>query len=144
MRVLAHLSADPHLISLFLAEGDFFEIVANRWNSSEMLHIKVDRNKIKQLCYGIIYGMGAISLSKELGIPKQHAQQMIVSFFQQFPKVRTWMDKVLAACRANGYVSTLLGRRRFLPQITGMLQAKSAQAERQAVNTCIQARVTHI
>ncbi|CAG9532865.1 unnamed protein product [Cercopithifilaria johnstoni] len=138
IRMLAHLSADPQLISLFLAEGDFFEIITNRWNANEMLHIKVDRDKIKKLCYGIIYGMGAISLGKELGIQKQHAQQMIVSFFQQFPKVRTWMDKILALCRANGFVSTMLGRRRFLPHITGMVQAQSAQAERQAINTCIQ------
>ncbi|KAL4003532.1 DNA polymerase A family protein [Acanthocheilonema viteae] len=138
MRMLAHLSADPQLISLFLAQGDFFEIITNRWNTNEMSHIKVDRNKIKQLCYGIIYGMGAMSLSKELGIQKQHAQQMIISFFQQFPKVRTWMDKIIAVCRIDGFVSTLLGRRRFLPQITGMIQAESAQAERQAINTCIQ------
>ncbi|VDM15549.1 unnamed protein product [Wuchereria bancrofti] len=139
MRMLAHLSADPHLISLFLTKDDFFEIITNKWNKNETLHIKVDRNKVKQLCYGIIYGMGAISLGKELGISKQHAQQMITSFFQLFPKVRTWMDKILAVCRTDGFVSTLLGRRRFLPQINnGMLQTELAQAERQAINTCIQ------
>ncbi|VDO70771.1 unnamed protein product [Onchocerca flexuosa] len=144
MRMLAHLSADPQLISLFLAEGDFFEIITNRWNINETLHLKVDRNKVKQLCYGIIYGMGATSLGKELGIQKQHAQQMIVSFFQQFPKVRTWMDKILTVCRNDKFVSTWLGRRRFLPQINGMLQTESAQAERQAINTCIQVSITYI
>ncbi|VDK76979.1 unnamed protein product [Onchocerca ochengi] len=144
MRMLAHLSADPQLISIFLAEGDFFEIITNRWNVNETLHIKVDRNKVKQLCYGIIYGMGATSLSKELGIQKQHAQQMIVSFFQQFPKVRTWMDKILAVCRNDKFVSTWLGRRRFLPQINGMQQTESAQAERQAINTCIQGSVAEL
>lgn len=49
MRMLAHLSADPQLISVFLAEGDFFEIITNRWNANERLHIKVDRNKVKQV-----------------------------------------------------------------------------------------------
>lgn len=58
--------------------------------------------------------------------------------------MRTWIDKILALCRANGFVSTLLGRRRFLPQITGVLQAESTHAERQAINTCIQAGVTYI
>ncbi|EJD75272.1 DNA polymerase I [Loa loa] len=144
MRMLAHLSADSQLISLFLAEGDFFEIITNKWNTNETLPVKVDRNKVKQLCYGIIYGMGSLSLSKELGIQKQHAQQMIISFFQQFPKVRTWMDKILAVCRADGFVSTLLGRRRFLPQINSMLQTESAQAERQAINTCIQGSVAEL
>nr|CTP81931.1 Bm6150 [Brugia malayi] len=145
MRMLAHLSADPNLISLFLTKDDFFEIITNKWNKNETLHIKVDRNKVKQLCYGIIYGMGAISLSKELGISKQHAQQMIISFFQLFPKVRTWMDKILAMCRTNGFVSTLLGRRRFLPQITSaVLQTELAQAERQAINTCIQGSVAEL
>ncbi|VDK68617.1 unnamed protein product [Litomosoides sigmodontis] len=144
MRMLAHLSADPQLISLFLAEGDFFEIITKTWNSNEILHIEVDRDKMKQLCYGIIYGMGAISLSKELGIQKQYAQEMITSFFQQFPKVQTWMDKTLAKCRAHGFVSTLLGRRRFLPHITSMLQAESAQAQRQAINTCIQGSATEL
>lgn len=61
-----------------------------------------------------------------------------------FAEVKTWMDKTLAVCRADGFVSTLLGRRRFLPHITSMLQAESAQAERQAINTCIQASFTHI
>ncbi|MCP9263453.1 DNA polymerase I [Dirofilaria immitis] len=144
MRMLAHLSADPQLISLFFTEGDFFEIITNRWNNDETLNIKIDRNKVKQLCYGIIYGMGATSLSKELDIDKQHAQQMIVSFFQQFPKVRTWMDKILTICRTDGFVSTLLGRRRFLPQINGVLQTESAQAQRQAINTCIQGSVAEL
>uniref|UniRef100_A0A915PPE7 DNA-directed DNA polymerase n=1 Tax=Setaria digitata TaxID=48799 RepID=A0A915PPE7_9BILA len=138
MRILAHLSDDPYLISMFLAKGDFFETVATKWNANENFYMKVDRNKVKQLCYGILYGMGATTLSKELNIQKQHAQQLIVSFFQQFPKVRIWMDKILTICRADGYVSTFLGRRRYLPNISDMLQMESAQAERQAINTCIQ------
>ncbi|VDM97659.1 unnamed protein product [Thelazia callipaeda] len=136
LRILAHLSADPKLISIFSIAGDFFEIMAERWNADQA--VDVNRDKVKQLCYGIIYGMGASSLSKELGISRQQAQIMIISFFQQFPKVRIWMDKMLAACRSDGFVSTMLGRRRFLPHITSVLQTEKAQAERQVINTCIQ------
>ncbi|VDK38863.1 unnamed protein product [Gongylonema pulchrum] len=138
MRVLAHLSEDAKLISLLQKEGDFFQTVTDAWNASSAVLNEVDRNKVKQLCYGILYGMGAASLAKQLSMEKHEAQQLISSFFQQFPKVRAWIDKTLKACHQDGFVCTLLGRRRYLACITSELQTERAQAERQAVNFCIQ------
>ncbi|VDM46439.1 unnamed protein product [Toxocara canis] len=100
LRVLAGLSRDPALNELFCSGGDLFEIMADRWNADSSTGITVDRQKMKQLCYAIIYGMGATSLGEQIGVSKQTAQHFIDSFF----KKSTFVDRRDIGTMSSGSV----------------------------------------
>jgi DNA polymerase-1 len=139
LRVLAHLSADPTLTEAFSHGEDIHSRTA-----SEVLGIareKVDaegRRLAKVINFGIIYGMGPQRLAGELGIPYGDAAEYIKRYFERLPGVRAWLDRTLEEARQTGYVSTMYGRRRYLPELRGGPGAARAQAERIAINTPIQ------
>jgi DNA polymerase-1 len=139
LRVLAHLSKDPTLTSAFQRGEDIHIRTA-----VELLGVtpdKVDANArriAKVINFGIIYGMGPSRLAAELGIPLAEASSYIKRYFERLEGVRAFMDETLAKARETGFVTTMYGRRRYLPELRSPEGGARAQAERIAVNTPIQ------
>ncbi|KAK0418346.1 hypothetical protein QR680_013512 [Steinernema hermaphroditum] len=145
LRVLAHLSQDPSLRAVLnQPSGDVFEAMCTKWNADPKVLTPVDRQKAKQLCYALIYGMGTATLAEELKLNRKEAQDLVDSFFSQFPRVRVWIDNRVRVCRENGFVDTMLGRQRPLSDIASGIQKDRAKAERQAVNSTIQGTASEI
>ena len=139
LRVLAHLSADPTLTEAFSSGDDIHARTA-----SEVLGVathQVDaeaRRLAKVINFGIIYGMGPQRLAGQLGISFADAADYIKRYFERLPGVRIWLDRTLEEARDCGYVTTMYGRRRYLPELRGGPGGARAQAERIAINTPIQ------
>ena len=145
LRVLAHLSEDPGLKAAFLAGEDIHSSTA-----SQVLGIHPDdvtsehRRIAKAVNFGIVYGMGGFGLASRLDIDRKDADAFIEGYFQRFPEVRAYMDNTIEGARLNGYVQTLLGRRRYLPEITASNQQVRAAAERMAINMPVQGTAADI
>jgi DNA polymerase-1 len=139
LRILAHLSGDATLLDAFARGEDIHARTA-----SELLGIAPDRldpesrRLAKVINFGIIYGMGPQRLAGELGISQNEASEYIKRYFERLPGVREWFEKTLAEARARGFVATMYGRRRYLPDLNGPQGGARAQAERIAINTPIQ------
>ncbi|HTW88220.1 MAG TPA: DNA polymerase I [Candidatus Binataceae bacterium] len=139
LRVLAHLSDDKTLIEAFSRGEDIHVRTA-----CEILRIgtnQVDaeaRRLAKVINFGIVYGMGPQRLAGELGIALSEASDYIRRYFERLPGVRAWLDQTLRMAREHGYVTTMYGRRRYLPELNGPQGGARAQAERIAINTPIQ------
>jgi len=97
-----------------------------------------ERAVAKQVTLAVVYGMGIQSAAKKLRITYDAAQKFFASFYKRFPEVRRWMDETKKFARNNGYVTTIVGRRRYLDDINSSDTGKRSQAERQAINTIIQ------
>jgi DNA polymerase I len=139
LRLLAHLSGDPGLTAAFNAGEDIHRATAAR--IFEVPPERVDsvmRGRAKTVNFGILYGMGPIRLSRELGIPLAEARRFIEQYFSKMPGVKGYLEESLAAARRDGFVTTLLGRRRYLPGLNAQDARSRAQAERIAANTPIQ------
>lgn len=139
LRVLAHLSGDEALQQAFLHGADIHRATAAKMYGvpGEMVTGQM-RSSAKAINFGIMYGKGAFSLSKDLGISVKEAQEFIDAYLGAYPKVKDFMEKTIADGRANGYVSTLYGRRRPLPELNAANFNIRAQGERMAMNTPIQ------
>ncbi|MCU0666630.1 MAG: DNA polymerase I [Candidatus Omnitrophica bacterium] len=139
LRVLAHLCADKTLTDAFLSGKDVHKITASL--IYDTLEEKVDssmRDVAKRINFGIIYGLSSWGLSKDLHIPVEKAQNFIDAYFSRYPGVKDYIDKQIALAQTQGFVTTLLGRRRYLPQINDKNQGLRFFAQRQAVNTPVQ------
>lgn len=136
LRVLAHLSEDPGLIRAFQAEADFHAAVANQ--------LGVDRRAAKAINFGIIYGLGASALGNDLGISTSEARAFIDKYFATFPGVAKFIEAKKNQAREQGYVSTLFGRRRYLPDIHSPNMMMRSGAERMAVNMPCQGTVADL
>ncbi len=139
LRILAHLSGDEILIEFFRSGEDIHARTAAEvfgvlpgTVTSEM------RRQAKVINFGIIYGMSPFGLAKELGISQNQAKTFIDRYFQEFRKVREYLDGILNQARSDGFVTTLFNRRRYLPEINSPNFAVRQFAERTAVNTPIQ------
>ncbi|KAH8283889.1 hypothetical protein KR054_004622 [Drosophila jambulina] len=145
MRILAHLSQDKALVEVMNSPQDLFTAIAAHWNRIEETEVSEHmRNGTKQICYGIVYGMGMRSLAESLKCTEQEAQMVSEQFHQAYPGIRTYTQKVVKFARNNGYVKTITGRRRYLDHInSGEAQLKN-QAERQAINSTIQGSAADI
>ncbi len=139
LRVLAHLSGDPTLVEAFQRGEDIHLRTA-----MEVLGIPAERvdsearRLAKVINFGIIYGMGAQRLSGELGIPLAEASDYIKRYFERLAGVSAWFKETLDRARKDGYVTTMFGRRRYLPELNAPAGGARAQAERIAINTPIQ------
>ncbi|HYL58917.1 MAG TPA: DNA polymerase I [Candidatus Acidoferrales bacterium] len=139
LRVLAHLSGDKTLVEAFNRGEDIHVRTA-----TEVLGITADkvdapaRRLAKVINFGIIYGMGPQRLAGELGIALAEASDYIKRYFERLPGVRAWLDDTVRVARETGYVSTMYGRRRYLPELNAGPGGARAQAERIAINTPIQ------
>lgn len=133
LRVLAHLSEDPGLIAAFNQQADFHGAVAHQ--------LGVDRRSAKAINFGIIYGLGAQALGRDLGISTDEAKQFIQKYFAKFPGVLHYIEKMRRTAREQGFVETVFGRRRYLPDIHSPNMMLRSAAERMAVNMPCQGTV---
>ncbi|KAB5548918.1 hypothetical protein PHYPO_G00061210 [Pangasianodon hypophthalmus] len=145
LRVLAHLSRDRRLLQVLNSGEDVFKSIAAEW---KMVNPEsVDdclRQQAKQICYGIIYGMGAKSLGEQMGIDENDAACYIETFKSRYTGIQAFLRETVKNCSKNGFVKTLLGRKRFLPGIKESNVYIRSHAERQAVNTTVQGSAADI
>ena len=139
LRLLAHYSGDDILIKAFVEEEDIHSrTAAEIFQVFPQMITSELRRQAKTINFGIIYGMGAFSLSKELGISRKMAQTYINNYFARYKGVRTFIDKAIESAEKTGMTSTLLGRIRQIPEIRSTNRNIRGFAERTAVNTPIQ------
>jgi DNA polymerase-1 len=139
LRILAHIADEKHMIAAFKDGVDIHKATA-----AGIFGIKPEdvdthqRNVAKTVNYAVLYGQSAFGLSQGLGIPRSEAKEFIDNYFNSHPKVAKLNDQVLDECRKQGYVKTLSGRKRYLPEIGSRNVMVRKQAERQAFNTVLQ------
>ena len=139
LRVLAHFCADAELRRAFVEDQDIHRFVA-----SQVFNVPLDevsseqRSRAKAVNFGIIYGQTAYGLARGTGMPVGEAQTFIDMYFMRYPGIRMFIDKVIDDAKANGFVQTLLGRRRAVPDINSRNRNTRQAAERFAVNTVLQ------
>jgi len=139
LRIMAHLSTDETLINAFLNDEDIHTSTAARVFSIEVDKVTADqRRKAKEVNFGIMYGMGAFGLSQRLGISSDEATQFIEAYFTNYPGVQKFMVDIVRQAREKGFVTTLLNRRRYIPEINSDNRRVRDFAERTAINTPIQ------
>lgn len=139
LRLLAHLSGEPKLQDILNCGHDVFCSLAASVNNIPLDVVSDNlRQKAKQMCYGIIYGMGSRALADQLEVEESEAKTLMDTFHNTFPGIGKFLSKTVDQCREQGFVKTLLERRRYLPGITSSNIHVKAHAERQAVNTTIQ------
>ncbi|NXI93491.1 DPOLN polymerase, partial [Psophia crepitans] len=141
LRILADLSAEPELLKLFQEPEttDIFSTLASQWKGIASEQVKqADREQAKRIVYSVLYGAGKERLADCLGITPLQASQFIESFMQKYNKVHEFTKKTIEQCRNKGYVVSIMGRRRPLPNINAQDYKLRTQAERQAVNFVVQ------
>ncbi len=139
LRLLAHFSRDAALTAAFREGGDVHRRTAALIAGVSESEVSGEmRRRAKAINFGVIYGMGARALARQTGVTTREAAQFIEGYFGTYPDVRVWLEATRVAARSDGYVATLLGRRRRLPDITSPHDRQRSMAERMAVNTPIQ------
>jgi DNA polymerase-1 len=139
LRIIAHLSKDKGLMEAFMNGQDIHTATASRiYGVPPELVSKEMRRNAKMVNFGIIYGISAFGLAERLGIPRREAAEIIKNYFEQYPGVKEYMDRSIAFAREHGYVETILGRRRYLPDINSANSVVRGYAERNAINAPIQ------
>lgn len=145
LRIIAHMSGDKNMQEAFRNGLDIHAATAAKVFNVDIAEVtREQRSRAKAVNFGIAYGQGAFGLSQTLGIPRAEAKQIIDDYFAQFPGVRGYMDETIGFCRTNGYIKTLMGRRRYLPDITSPNNTVRAQAERIAINAPMQGTAADI
>ena len=146
LRIVAHMASDPALIDAFKKDEDIHARTA-----CEVFGLKSpsdvtpeQRRRAKAINFGIIYGMGPYGLSLELGIPVEEAEAYITSYFNHYRSVKEFIERTIVQARSIGYTTTLFGRRRFIPELKGDVEANVRLGERLAVNTPIQGTAADI
>lgn len=139
LRILAHYSEDPNLIKAFKEGLDIHTITASQVFNMPLEKVtSLERGRAKAVNFGIVYGMSDFGLSENLGIPRKTAKLYIDSYFENYPNVKSFMEGKIEECRDQGYVTTVLGRRRYIPDIQASNFQVRSFAERTAMNTPIQ------
>jgi DNA polymerase-1 len=139
LRILAHMSKDEVLLEAFRQGDDIHKKTASLiYDVPEDSVSDEMRDTAKRVNFGIVYGLSAYGLSRDLNIPPDQAQGFIDAYFARYPKVKDWIDKEIKQAEGDGFVTTILGRRRYLPEINNKNQNIRMLAQRQAVNTPIQ------
>jgi len=139
LRIMAHMSGDEGLRQAFLNDEDIHTSTAAKvFGVPAGMVSREMRRKAKEVNFGIMYGIGPFGLANRLEISQTEAREIITRYFERFPKVKQYIANTIESARQTGYISTLLGRRRYLPDITSRNQAVRGNAERQAINMPIQ------
>ncbi|NDV25656.1 DNA polymerase I [Desulfovibrio sp. JC010] len=145
LRVLAHFSGDPALVSAFEQDEDIHSRTAALLFDRDPADVTSDeRRNAKTINFGLIYGMGPQKLSRELGIKINEAKEFIAKYFEKLDVLKGFYDSVVEQGKEKGYVTTLSGRRRLLPELHSTSQQVLSQARRQAINTVIQGSAADI
>jgi DNA polymerase I len=139
MRIMAHLSKDQALIDAFRSGADFHAATASAVFAIPLEQIGPEhRRRVKAMNYGLAYGLSAFGLAQQLGISPDEARVLMEGYFERFGGVRNYLRSVVAQARLDGYTETLLGRRRYLPDLTSDNRQRREMAERMALNAPIQ------
>jgi DNA polymerase-1 len=145
LRIMAHLSRDPALLNAFAQGKDI-----HRATAAEVFGVALDqvsseqRRRAKAVNFGLIYGMSAFGLARQLGISRGEAQQYVDLYFERFPGVLDYMERTRTQAHEQGYVETLFGRRLYLPEINAKNMARKKGAERAAINAPMQGTAADI
>jgi DNA polymerase-1 len=145
LRIMAHLSEDPGLLAAFAADADI-----HRATAAEVFGVDPDavsdeeRRSAKAINFGLIYGMSAFGLGRQLSIGRGQAQEYIDLYFDRYPGVKTYMDRTREQAREDGFVSTVYGRRLYLPEIESRNHQRRQYAERSAINAPMQGTAADI
>ena len=139
LRIMAHLSGDEGLVGAFAAGRDIHRATAAEVGGIEEAEVDGElRRRAKAVNFGLIYGMSAFGLARQLGIERGEAQAYIERYFERYPGVRAYMDETRSRARDRGYVETVFGRRLYLPEIKSRNAARRQYAERTAINAPMQ------
>ena len=146
LRVLAELSKDENLLLAYKKDKDLHDLTARKifFKTDEEPVTREERSIAKVINFSILYGKTPFGLSKELKIPVADASQYIKTYFEQYPKVKKFLENVLENARQNGFVETLYGTRRYINNINSSNKNLQAQANRMAVNTVVQGTAANI
>jgi DNA polymerase-1 len=145
LRILAHVSKDPFLVASFMDDKDIHTQTASAIYGVFPEMVTQDmRRAAKTINFGLMYGMGPVNLSRQLGISFREAQEFIDTYFKQFPTILSYMEASKQKARDAGFAETLLGRRRYLPEINAENRQVREAAERTAINTPIQGTAADI
>ena len=145
LRIMAHLSDDPSLLTAFKEGQD-----VHRATAAEVFEVSLDevsgdqRRKAKAINFGLIYGMSAFGLAKQLHLGRHEAQEYIDRYFERYPGVAQYMDRTRAIAKEQGFVETLFGRRLYLPEINARNKMRVQAAERTAINAPMQGSAADI
>ncbi len=145
LRIMAHLSGDDGLQSAFAAEQDI-----HRATAAEVFGLALDavsddqRRSAKAINFGLMYGMSAFGLAKQLNVPRGEAQEYIDLYFDRYPGVKAFMDDIRSRAKKQGFVETVFGRRLYLPEINASNQQRRQYAERTAINAPMQGTAADI
>jgi DNA polymerase I len=145
LRIMAHLSGDEGLLKAFAADKDIHQATA-----AEVFGVKLDqvssdqRRSAKAINFGLIYGMSAFGLARQLGIDRTSAQRYVGLYFERYPGVKEFMERTRIQARSAGYVETVYGRRLYLPDINSRDRARQQYAERSAINAPMQGTAADI
>ena len=139
LRVLAHLSGDAGLIDAFRRDEDIHAATASGVYGVEPPDVDAEMRRVaKMMNFGVIYGLTGFGLSRRSGMERADADEFIAAYFSRFARVREWIEEIKASTHESGYAETLLGRRRYLPQIKSSNFQARAAAERMAINMPVQ------
>jgi DNA polymerase-1 len=145
MRIMAHLSHDTGLIEAFNSGEDLHTFVAATAFGIPLDQVEPEqRRRIKAMSYGLAYGLSAFGLSQQLGITPEEAREQMEAYFSRFGGVRDYLKGVVDVARKDGYTETILGRRRYLPDLTSDNMQRRQMAERMALNAPIQGSAADI
>ncbi|MDH3434489.1 MAG: DNA polymerase I, partial [Gammaproteobacteria bacterium] len=145
LRIMAHLSGDKGLLKAFANGEDVHRATAAEVFDTEFDDVTADqRRSAKAINFGLMYGMSAFGLAKQLGIPRGQAQEYVNLYFDRYPGVKAYMDDTRARASKQGYVETVFGRRLYLPEINARNAQRRQYAERSAINAPMQGTAADI
>jgi DNA polymerase-1 len=145
LRIMAHLSGDEGLLTAFRNDQDVHSATAAEVFETPLADVTSDqRRSAKAINFGLMYGMSAFGLAKQLGVARGEAQEYINLYFDRYPGVKNFMDNIREQARENGYVETVFGRRLYLPEINARNAQRRQYAERSAINAPMQGTAADI
>ena len=145
LRIMAHLSGDQNMIDAFHEGDDIHAATAAKVYKIGMDEVtREQRSKAKTANFGIIYGISVFGLAERMNVPRSEAKELIDGYFETYPQVKAYMDESIAVAREKGYIETIFGRKRFLPDINSHNAVVRGYAERNAINAPIQGSAADI
>ena len=142
---MAHISGDHGLVKAFNEDRDIHQATAAEVFDTALNDVSTDqRRSAKAINFGLIYGMSAFGLAKQLGIPRYEAQDYVDLYFKRYPGVQKYMDETRVRAKEDGYVETVFGRRLYLPEINARQAPRRQYAERSAINAPMQGTAADI
>ena len=145
LRIMAHLSQDRNMIDAFLSGYDIHAATAAKIYKVDISEVTTDmRRKAKTANFGIIYGISVFGLAERMNVSRQEAKELIDGYFETYPQIKEYMDKSIDLARRQGYIETIFGRKRYLPDINSRNSVVRGYAERNAINAPIQGSAADI